>query len=313
MTSWLRIALEVDPEMAEAVSEVMARYIPGGVVIESTAIQADTEDEGRAIGPLRVMGYIPNDAQLDQRRAQIEQGLRYLALIQPLPQPSYQPIQEQNWMEAWKQHYKPLAIGERLLIVPAWETDVHTLAIGERIQIRIEPGMAFGTGVHPTTQLCLQLLEHAVRPGMDVIDIGCGSAILAIAAMKLGAARALGVDTDDQALDNARLNAQLNEVGIEIGHGSVAEVLAGQYKLGIAQLVLANILAPVLVRLLEGGMAQLVAPGGVLILSGVLAEQEPALRAALVAAGLHITAEGRSGDWLAFTARQYPQRQRTVF
>jgi ribosomal protein L11 methyltransferase len=303
--SWLRIALEVDPEVAEAVSEVLARYIPGGVVIESTAIQADAEDEGRAIGPLRVIGYIPNDAQLDQRRAQIEQGLRYLALIQPLPEPGYEPIHEQNWMEAWKQHYKPLAIGERLWVVPAWQPEPAAGGQGAAgaVVVRIEPGMAFGTGVHPTTQLCLQLLEGALRPGMDVIDIGCGSAILAIAAMKLGAARALGVDTDAQALDNARLNAKLNEVEIEIGQGSVAEVLAGQYRLSSAQLVLANILAPVLVRLLEGGLAQLVAPGGVLILSGILAEQEPALRAALAAAGLHLTAERRSGDWLALVAQ----------
>jgi ribosomal protein L11 methyltransferase len=306
--SWLRIALEVDPEMAEAVSEVLARYIPGGVVIESTAIQADAEDEGRAIGPLRVMGYIPNDAQLEERRAQIERGLRYLALIQPLAEPSYEPIQEQNWMEAWKQHYKPLAIGERLLVLPAWLANAEAGAVGNRIQVRIEPGMAFGTGVHPTTQLCLQLLEGALRPGMGVIDIGCGSAILAIAAMKLGAARALGVDTDAQALDNARLNAQLNQVEMEIGHGSVAEVLAGVYKLRTAQLVLANILAPVLVRLLESGLAQLVAPGGVLILSGILAEQEPALRSALAAAGLHVTAERRSGDWLALAAQSVAEQ-----
>src|SRR3990172_8390368 len=117
--SWLRISLEVAPELAEAVSEVLARYIPGGVVIESTAIEADVE-EGRAVGPLRVSGYIHVDPSLEDSRAKIEQGLRYLALIQPIPEPGYQTIQEQNWMEAWKQHYKPLPVGERLLILPAW-------------------------------------------------------------------------------------------------------------------------------------------------------------------------------------------------
>ena len=296
--SWLRIALEVEPELAEAVSEVLARHIPGGIAIESTAIEANAEDEGRAVGRLRVMGYIPNDAQLQERRVQIEQGLRYLALIQPLPEPSYEPIEEQNWMETWKQHYQPLTIGERLLVLPAW----HAPNADGRVAIRIEPGMAFGTGVHPTTQLCLQLLEEQVQAGDTVIDIGCGSAILAIAAMKLGAAQAVGVDIDVQALENARLNAQLNEVEIEIGRGSLEEVLAGHYNLRSAQVVMANILAPVLVRLLQGGLAQLLAPGGVLILSGILEEQEASLRAALSSAGLHLAAEKRSGDWVALAA-----------
>ncbi|MBX3045606.1 MAG: 50S ribosomal protein L11 methyltransferase [Anaerolineales bacterium] len=301
--SWLRIALEVDPELAEAVSEVLARHIPGGVAIESTAIQANAEDEGSVIGNLRVLGYIPHDEQLEQRRTQIEQDLRYLALIQPIPQPQYEVVQEQNWMEAWKQHYKPLTIGERLHIVPAWYAHSDAAASGDRIVVRIEPGMAFGTGVHPTTQLCLLLVEQYLQPGQTVLDIGCGSAILAIAAMKLGAAQAVAVDIDIQALDNARLNAELNEVEVEIGPGSVDEVLAGQYSLRSAQLVLANILAPVLVRLLAAGLGRLVEPGGTLVLSGILNEQEPELRAALEAAGFAILAEQRSGDWLALAAQ----------
>ena len=300
--SWLRIALEVDPEQAEAVSEALARYIPGGIVIESTAIEANAEDEGRAVGALRVLGYIPHDEQLEERRAQIEQALRYLALIQPLPAPQYQPVQEQNWMEAWKQHYKPFTIGERLHIVPAWLADDAT-AEGGRVQVRIEPGMAFGTGVHPTTQLCLQLVEQCVQPGNTIIDIGCGSAILAIAAKKLGAGQALGVDIDPQSMDNARENAALNYVEIEIGLGSVAEVLEGEYSLQQADVVLANILAPVLVRLLAAGLGRVVAPGGTLVLSGILNEQEPELRRALAAAGFGILTEQRSGDWLALAAQ----------
>lgn len=300
--SWLRIALEVDPEQAEAVSEALARYIPGGIVIESTAIQANAEDEGTVVGNLRVLGYIPHDEQLEERRAQIEQALRYLALIQPLPEPQYEPVQEQNWMEAWKQHYKPFTIGERLHIVPAWLAGELAAEAG-RVQVRIEPGMAFGTGVHPTTQLCLLLVEQYTQPGYTVLDIGCGSAILAIAAKKLGAGQAVGVDVDPQSMDNARENAALNNVAIEIGLGSVDEVLAGQYGLQQADMVLANILAPVLVRLLAGGLGRLVAPGGVLILSGILDEQEPELRAALKAAGFGIIAEQRSGDWLALAAK----------
>ncbi|MEX1071093.1 MAG: 50S ribosomal protein L11 methyltransferase [Anaerolineales bacterium] len=298
--SWLRISIEVDPELAESVSEVFARYIPSGVVIESTAVYADAEDEGHAVGPLRVMGYIPVDEQLEERRAQIEQGLRYLALIQPVPGPSYETIQDQNWMEAWKQHYKPLTVGERLLILPAWMPQ----PAGDRVAVLIEPGMAFGTGVHPTTQLSLQLVEKHMDGVQSVIDVGCGSAILAIAAAKLGADRVVAVDIDPVALDNARLNAKLNGVEIEIGEGSVAELLAGKFALQQADLVLANILAPVLVRLLDAGMALLLNPGGTLIFSGILAEQEADMRAAIEKAGLRVIAERRILDWLALAAKK---------
>ncbi len=298
-TSWLRIALVVEPELAEAVSEVLARYIPGGIVIESTAVTANAEDEGGAIGPMRVLGYIPNDDQLEQTRAQIEQGLRMLALIQPVPQPAYEIVHQQNWMEAWKQHYKPLTIGERLMVVPAW-MDVET---GGRIPIRIEPGMAFGTGVHPTTQLSLQLIERYVTPGASVFDIGSGSAILAIAATKLGAAPVVAVDNDPEALSNAQENAQLNDTQIAVGVGSVADVLAGNYGANQADVVVANILAPILIRLLDEGLGELVAPGGVLLLSGILAEQEAAMKAALVAKGFQVIEERRIDDWLGLAAQ----------
>jgi ribosomal protein L11 methyltransferase len=299
VNSWLRISLEVSPELAEAVSEVLARYLPGGIAIESTAVQADAEDEGHAIGPLRVLGYIPVDEQTEDTRAKIEQGLRYLALIQPLPEPAYETIQEQNWMEAWKKHYKPLKIGERLLIVPAWIQ----MDSGARLPIRIEPGMAFGTGVHPTTQLSLQLLETAVEVGASVIDVGCGSAILAIAAAKLGAAKVTAVDIDAQALENARYNAQINGVDIELGVGSVAELLAGKYRLQQADVVVANILAPVLIRLLDAGLGQLVKPGGTLLLSGILEDQGTQMRVALQEAGMKITEERMIEDWLGLAAK----------
>lgn len=299
ISSWLRITLEVDPELAEAVSEVLARTLPGGVVIESTAIEANAEDEGHAVGPLRVMGYIPVDEQLENNRGEIEQNLRYLDMIQPIPEPQYETIQDQNWMEAWKQHYRPLQVGERLLIVPAW-MEPHA---GSRLPIRIEPGMAFGTGVHPTTQLSLQLIERYVQPGHSVIDVGCGSAILAITAAKLGAGRVVAVDIDVVALDNARHNAELNQVEIEIGEGSVAELLVGNFSLQQADAVVANILAPVLIRLLGQGLKELMKPDGVLILSGILAEQEAELRGALAAAGLQVAEERRIEDWLALAAQ----------
>ena len=299
-SSWLQISLEVDPELAEAVSEIFARHIQGGVVIESTAVDAYAGELGRPIGPLRVSGYIPVDDELEKYRAALEQDLRYLALIQPIPAAQFQTIQEQNWMEAWKKHYRPLPVGERLLILPAWmEKDA-----GGRFPIHIEPGMAFGTGVHPTTQLSLQLLEQYVKRGDSVIDVGCGSGILAVAAAKLGASQVVAVDIDAMALENARHNVRLNDVKVEIGQGSVKELLAGNFPLGQANIVVANILAPALIRLLDQGLARLLKPQGRLILSGILLEQEAELSRCLERHNLHINKQLRIEDWLALALIQ---------
>jgi ribosomal protein L11 methyltransferase len=300
--AWLEVSLTVEGELAEAVAELMARFIPDGVAIESTAISPDPEGEGTPSGPLRVCGYLPIDERLEETRRRLDEGLWYLGRIRSLPEAEYKPIREVNWVEAWKQHYHPIPIGRKLIIVPAWMEDPSP----ERIPIRIDPGMAFGTGTHPTTQLCLELLEDYLRAGDAVIDVGCGSGILAVTAIKLGAERALGVDIDPQAVPNARENAAANGVGdrLEIGVGSVGEVLAGNYSLRQAPLVMANILAPILVHLLEAGLSELVTPGGRLILSGILDEQwqdasvPSPLQEALRQYKCAVLEVKHSGDWV---------------
>jgi ribosomal protein L11 methyltransferase len=302
---WLEVSLIVDGELAEAVAEVLARYIPAGVVIESTAVYAGPEDEnGQAVGPLRVCGYLAMDEQLEETRRKIEEGLWYLGRIAPLPAPVFKPFEEVNWVEAWKQHYHPIPVGEGLMIVPAW-MDPET---GGRLPIRIDPGMAFGTGTHPTTQLCLALTEtyfQQVGRPRQVLDIGCGSGILAVAALKLGAGHALGVDIDPLAMDASSQNAALNGVGegLELGVGSVAEVRQGKFSLQQGELVFANILAPVLVRLLDEGLGELVSLGGWLVLSGILAEQSPDVEAALSRHGFTLHERRQSGDWMALAAQ----------
>jgi ribosomal protein L11 methyltransferase len=295
---WLEVSMLVDGELAEAVAEVLARFVPNGVAIESTAVYADEEDEGgRSVGPLRVCGYLPADASIEENRQKIEEALWYLGRISPLPAPQFQLIQEVNWVETWKQHYHPIAVGTRLMIIPSWIESFPP----DRIPIRIEPGMAFGTGTHPTTQLCLALAESRVKPGEAVIDVGCGSGILSVAALKLGASTALGVDIDPEAIGSSRQNAVLNGVAgrLELGIGSVAELCAGNFSISQAPLVFANILAPILIRLLVEGLAELVTPGGELILSGILAAQEDAVLEAANKHGL-VLHEGRQvGDWVA--------------
>jgi ribosomal protein L11 methyltransferase len=307
--SWLEVSLIVDGEMAEAVADVLARFAPSGVVTESGVKYVDAGDPGTPSGPVSVRAYLPVDEKIEETRQKLEEALWYLGRIQPLPTPVFTPIADQNWMEAWKEHYQPIPIGERLIIVPAWLESPQP----DRIPIKIDPGMAFGTGTHPTTQLCLELAETyfaelpstADRP-LSVIDVGCGSGILSIAALKLGADLALGVDIDPASVTNSRQNAANNGIGdgLLLGQGSVDEVKAGNFDFSQAPLVLANILAPILIRLLEAGLADLVLPGGTLILSGILQEQEENVRSAAQARGLEENGRAQLGDWVALSFKK---------
>ena len=292
---WLEVSLIVDGELAEALSELMSRYVEGGVVIESGVKFNSIEDEGTPGGPVRVFGYIPVDDKLEVTRQKLETGLWHLGQIIPLSPPAYRPVEDQDWMSAWKKNYHPIPVGKKILILPAWiEQDP-----GERIVVRIDPSMAFGTGTHPTTQLCLEMVEEYCTPGMDVIDIGCGSGILSIAALKLGAKRVLAVDIDPLSVKATRENAEANQTltGLDIGEGSVKEVLAGNYPYSDAPLVLANILAPVLIHLFDDGLHKLVSPGGILVLSGILSEQEQKVLQAGQAVGMGLLQRKQMGDW----------------
>jgi len=301
--SWLEVSLIVDGELAEAVADVLARFAPNGVVTESEVKFLDEEDEGTPVGDVAVRAYLPADEALEERRAKLEQALHYLGMIRPLPAPRYRPVADQNWMEAWKAHYQPIPIGMKLIVVPAWLDSPEA----QRILIKIDPGMAFGTGTHPTTQLCLEVLEQYTPPGGEVIDVGCGSGILSIAALKLGAASALGVDIDEAAVRASRENADANDVAVEkfrLGVGSVVEILAGRFEPRQAPLVLANILAPVIIRLFEAGLEKLLTPGGVLVLSGILAEQAEAVLSAAKDHGLEMVEKRQMGDWVVLVLRE---------
>jgi ribosomal protein L11 methyltransferase len=308
--NWLEVSLLVNGELAEAVADVLARFAPNGVVTESTGVKfLDEENEGVAVGPISVRAYLEVNDRLDETREKLEQALFYLGMIQPLPAPVYKQIADQNWMEAWKEHYKPIPIGRRLMIVPAWMESPEPT----RIPIKIDPGMAFGTGTHPTTQLCLELIEiffedlSKIKDQKPrVMDIGCGSGILSIAALKLGAQTALGVDIDIESVRNSRENADKNGIGGEflIGQGSVAEVLAGQFVFQNAPLVVANILAPVIIRLFDMGLSDLVEPGGTIILSGILAGQADKVLETAQARGLVLIGRRQMGDWVALSCRK---------
>ena len=308
--NWVEVSLTVNGELAEAVADVLARSAPNGVTTEQSVDYFGDEDEGTPVGPITVRAYLPADEKLEETRQKLEEGLFYLGMIQPLPAASYTPIADQNWMEAWKEHYHPIPVGKKLIIVPAWLDSPDSA----RIPIKIDPGMAFGTGTHPSTQLCLEFIEEtcealpeAERAGLNAIDVGCGSGILSIGVLKLGMGFALGVDIEEASVKASRENADTNGIAPErfaIGLGSVTEILEDKFPIKKAHLVLANILAPIIIRLFGMGLAELVAPGGVVVLAGILAEQTEAVQVSVEQHGLKFVKKRQEGDWVALMCQR---------
>lgn len=288
------ISVAVDGEAAEAVHELFERHGGGAVVEVRVADPARGDPGGATTTWLRT--YVPADDPDARRR--VEVGLWHLSQIHPLPDAVVRDLAEADWAEAWKAHYTPLHLAGGFVVVPAWIDPAETeIAPGEHV-VRLDPGMAFGTGLHPTTQLCLAALAAHVRPGMHVLDAGTGSGILAIAAARLGAAEVRGVDIDARAVESARANAALNGLAIGFDAGGVAPAAAAAF-----DVVVANILAPTIVALAPA-LASHLHPGGTLIASGILDEQADGVAAALAAAGFDPPERRADGDWVVLIARR---------
>jgi ribosomal protein L11 methyltransferase len=301
--SWLELAVEADPEAVEAVSEILGRVATGGTTVEPAF---DLVDEGldARIDPMRpavVRGYVPA-AGGEDATTQVAEALGHLGAfgLRPIGELRTRIVEEADWADAWKAYFPVMRVGRRIVIRPTWQR--HRRAAGD-VVLALDPGMAFGTGLHPTTRLCLAGLEPLADDGRlagaRVLDVGCGSGILAIAALKLGAGSALGVDTDPIAIEatlaNARRNGLTRRLGARVGSLPTGEPPA--------DLVLANLIAGVLVplaRLLHDELR----PGGTLLASGIFSDREAEVRDALVAAGLTISDRTSEGDWVALGARR---------
>jgi ribosomal protein L11 methyltransferase len=316
---WLEISVSTDSEAAEAVVELFNRYGRGRAVVE-TAVDC-FEYELEEAGPPQavvVKTYLALDDGAAELRQRLEEGLWHLRQIYPLPEPLIRHMREEDWAEAWKQQYHLLRVGQRTVIVPAWE--VYDAAPGE-VVIRLEPGMAFGTGLHPTTRLCLEALERHLPPGGTVLDVGTGSGILAIAAAKLGAGPVLALDADPVAVDVARENVAANGVAerVAVRHGTLAggDTLPRYLNLdsgaerqqrlevldsGRFDLILVTILAPVISGMAAALVARL-APGGRLIAAGLIDSQEQEVVDALGARGLGTVERTQEKDWVSLVAQ----------
>ena len=214
---------------------------------------------------------------------------------------SSQLLPETNWEESWKDNYPPQEVGERLVVVPCWNPEA-----GDRIPVILDPGLTFGTGAHPSTQMCMEFMEELVQPGMDVIDLGSGSGILSIAALRLGAETAIGVDIDPKAEDIARENAAYNDFGIERFNavtGNVTEDAALMERLSKKHydLVFVNIVADVIIGL-SPVLKHFMDENTKVICSGILDVREEEVHAALTAAGLVIEQTKAKEDWRSLVA-----------
>ena len=295
--AWLEVSMICSGELAEAVAEVFSRFSPDGVVINSVTHYDTLGHEEIPTGDMQVVAYFPQDEQSEVIRHQLEESIWHMSQIAPLGPLEYKVVVDQNWMEAWKANYKPLKIGRNLIVLPAWVDPA--LAEG-RIPIIISPDMAFGTGTHPSTQLCMLALEKYGAKEMDVIDIGTGSGILSIEAAKLGANRILGVDNDPLSIPSAINNADLNGVGDRIIFevGTHTDVLNREDGLNQAPRVIANILSPILAKMLSTGLADLVSPLGLLFLGGVLEHQAQDLADLARTLGMTLRETLHQEDWV---------------
>ena len=308
MTSWLELSVEIDPEAVETVGAIFAEVgYNGGVVIEQPLVVPDGEyadwsalvqPEIDPARPVSVRTYLPNDDEAQEKRQQLERALYYLGKLRQISPLQVRECKEEDWANAWKEYYGILRVADRIVIKPSW---LEYTPKEDDIVLDLDPGMAFGTGLHATTRLCLQALEENVRPGMNILDLGTGSGILAIAAAKLGGpgTQVMALDTDSVAVEAAMQNVERNGLSerIQTEQGSTLAAEAN----GPYTLVVANILATVIIDIARP-LYDLVEPGGTLITSGIFIDRGESVVAALEKAGLPVRERKQEGDWLCLVS-----------
>ena len=286
---WLEILVPVHAEAVEAVSEILTRVGHQGIAV-------DLPVEPRGGLDHTVKAYLLDDGELVAKVNDVRDALGHLQAfgLGPIGELIAREIEEEDWLESWKAQFTPLRIG-RFLIRPTWSD---ARADPGLIEIVLDPGMAFGTGLHPTTQQCVEALSTVALDGKGVLDVGTGSGILAIAAAKRGATPVVAVDNDPLAVEAARENTERNGVLVPVAEASAIDV-PGRF-----DIVIANIVSPVL-QLIAPDLVARLAPGGMLIATGISAPSEPQTRAAFLKAGLKTLVDRtQRDDWVGLALKR---------
>mgnify|MGYP006294111671 CR=1 FL=1 len=304
---WIRTRVTYeaqDPETAAAmIADIFYDLGLEGVIMEGPDSEADphldwAQDAPPGPDQHAVIGFFRYDKRLGQNRQELEQKLAALyAGNGAWYRVSYSDVDEQDWAESWKAHFHPVKISEKIVVKPTWRQ--YTPQNREMV-IELDPGMAFGTGTHPTTALCLRLVERYVRPGIGFLDIGTGSGILLIAAAKLGAARLLGTDCDPVAVSIAEQNLRLNQIRPErfsLASGNLVEPVSEKFDLAAAN-ILTNTIVPMIPEI-----PRLLEKEGIFIASGITAENTETVTDALAEHGFDILEVLIADEWAAIAAK----------
>jgi len=303
---WVEIIIKAKREMEDAISNILYEVGSSGVVIEDSSLVL-YERDWDYIDPklleieddIIIKGYLPEGIDFPEKIALIKDRLSLLSEIfgYNLKDIVITEVNEKEWENEWKKYYKPIRIGDRIVIKPTWEK--YEKKDENEIIIELDPGMAFGTGTHETTVMCIKALEKYVKPGMSVFDIGCGSGILSIVSAKLGASKVIAVDRDEVAVGVAKENVNINEVEdrVFVNLGDLLKDIDDK-----ADVIVANIIADVIIRLIDD-MDKYMNSGSVAILSGIIKDREEGVKRKLEDRNFEIIETMEMGEWVAIIAK----------
>lgn len=299
---WYELAIDVHAEAVEPVSELLGRYgFQHGVAIDEPYVQDEDGDnlEIDLDKPFTIRTWVA-DSDFDPAMVEeIRAALWHLGRMRPVSDLRVSSLAEEDWANAWKEHFKVHRIGDRVVIRPPW---LEYEPQGDEVVVELDPGMAFGTGLHPSTQLTMLGVEETVREGDIVLDVGTGSGILAIAALKLGARHVDAVDVETVAVrateENAERNGVADRIDVRLGSVGPGEPFQGQY-----DVVFANIIARILIELAEPIVAA-TKPGGPMVLAGIIQEREQDVIGAFAARGATVENRRQHDDWVSLVLRR---------
>ncbi|MEK5173388.1 50S ribosomal protein L11 methyltransferase [Heyndrickxia sp. FSL W8-0496] len=309
---WSEIMIHTTNEAIEPISNILHEAGASGVVIEDPFdLIKEREDQFGEIYQLNpddypeegviIKAYIAVNSFLGETIEEIKQSINNLTELNidiGHNDVSISEVNEEEWATAWKKYYNPVKISEKFTIVPTWEE--YEPVSSDELIIELDPGMAFGTGTHPTTVMCIQALERTVKQGDSVIDVGTGSGVLSIAAAMLGAEKVTALDLDEVAVQSARLNVKLNKVQsvVTVSKNDLLQGMDGQ-----VDVVVSNILAEVIMSFTDD-VAKAVKMGGYFIASGIIQQKKDQVKDAMIASGFTIEETIIMEDWVAFIAKR---------